>query len=294
MTSMTSWNEQQQSILRLAQRQLFFVGGAPRSGTTWMQLLLDSHPQVSCRGEGLFNKYLAPPIDALLAAWRQGVDEKNRKLFGDLGYPLPQPQDSDFLLATAVLHALDRQRAGKDCRAIGEKNPENVFFFPRLKQLFASAKFIGIARDPRDGIASAWHFFRAPTGVEGDAVKIAYIHECLPSIQQGMRTLLGLREAHPADCLIVTYERLNAAPEAVARELFRFLGVTDDAQVVRSCVARTSFRTLSGGRPAGVAQQGAFFRKGVVGDWRSAFTPEMGELIVAELGWSFPHFGWQR
>jgi hypothetical protein len=75
--------------------------------------------------------------------------------------------------------------------------------------------------------------------------------------------------------------------------LFRFLGVADDAALVGGCVARTAFRTLSGGRPRGAAQRGAFFRKGVGGDWRSAFTEDMGDLIVAELGWTFPHFGWK-
>jgi Sulfotransferase family len=49
----------QQEILRLAECQLFFVGGAPRSGTTWLELLLASHPEVYGRGEGLFLKHLA-------------------------------------------------------------------------------------------------------------------------------------------------------------------------------------------------------------------------------------------
>ena len=49
-----SWSDRQADLAALAQRQLFFVGGAPRSGTTWVQHILDSHPDVSCRGEGTF------------------------------------------------------------------------------------------------------------------------------------------------------------------------------------------------------------------------------------------------
>jgi len=47
---MGSWAEHQARLLSFASCQLFFVGGAPRSGTTWLQYLLDSHPDVRCGG----------------------------------------------------------------------------------------------------------------------------------------------------------------------------------------------------------------------------------------------------
>lgn len=290
------WIAQQQELLHLAGRQLFFVGGAPRSGTTWLMRLLDSHPEVCCRGEGLFLKHLADPLDSLLAQRREALATKNRVLFGDGdGYPLPAPEDADALLGTAILLALRRQCAGKAaCRAVGEKTPENVFLFPRLKRLFAGAKFIGIARDPRDVLASAWHFFhRARTGNDEAAAKVALLHSAFPPLQQGARAMLALAEEFPADCLIVTYERLHEQPAPIAARLFRFLGVSAAEAVVADCVARTSFAALSGGRAAGVTQDGAFFRKGVVGDWPATFSPEMNAMILRELGWMFPCFGWE-
>jgi hypothetical protein len=30
-----------------------------------------------------------------------------------------------------------------------------------------------------------------------------------------------------------------------------------------------------------------------VGGWMSTLTPEMNELILRELGWMFPVFGWK-
>lgn len=291
---MQSWAEHQKEIARLAACQLFFVGGAPRSGTTWLQSLLDSHPEVSCHGEGLFMKHLAEPLEAMMEERRQALTAKNSRVFRHTGgYKLPQPEDVEFLLGTAVLLALERQSAGKACRAIGEKTPENVFFFTRLKRLFPGAKFIGIARDPRDVLTSAWHFFHKPTVGEDDAAaKIPFIRSALPSLDNGARTMLALREQYPSDCMIVTYERMREAPAPVAAQLFRFLGVSDGGDVVADCVARTSFAALSGGRSAGVAQDGSFFRKGVVGDWHSTLSPEMNEMILRELGWMFPHFGW--
>jgi hypothetical protein len=289
-----NWTAREERLLRLARRQLFFVGGAPRSGTTWLQALLDSHPDVSCQGEGLFMKHLAEPLEAAMAARREAVVAKNQRVFRDIGgYAPPGPDDVEHLLGTAVLLALERQSAGKTCRAIGEKTPENVFFFPRLKRLFPRAKFIGIARDPRDLVTSAWHFFhKIADGEDEGAAKIAFLHSALPSLDQGARAMLALTKDYPADAMFVTYETMRAAPAAAAARLFRFLGVSDDPTLMAECVARTSFAALSGGRQAGTAQDGAFFRKGVVGDWQSTLTAEMNQIILRELGWMFPSFGW--
>jgi hypothetical protein len=292
--ALQSWAEHQQRLQRLAQRQLFFVGGAPRSGTTWLQGLLDSHPEVSCRGEGLFMKHLAEPIEAMMAGRSKALAAKNSTVFRHSGgYELPAPEDVEYLIGSAVLLALERQCAGKPCRAIGEKTPENVFFFERIRQLFPSAKFIGIARDPRDVLSSAWHFFHKPVpGEDAIAAKTAFIASAFPSLDTGARTMLALAQKFPSDCMNITYERMHAATAPVAAQLFRFLGVADGDDVVAACVAQTSFAALSGGRSAGSTLDGSFFRKGVVGDWRSTFTPEMNEMILSRLGWMYPQFGW--
>jgi hypothetical protein len=288
------WIALHERLLRLAGCQLFFIGGAPRSGTTWLQRLLDSHPDVCCRGEGLFQQHLADPLDRLTAQWREALAAKNAVLFRDgEGYPLPEPKEADALLATAILLALRRQCGDQAYTAVGEKTPENVFLFARLKRLFPKAKFVGMARDPRDMLASAWHFFhRAHVVGDETAAKMAMLQSAFPSLQQGARTMLALAAHFPADCLIVTYERLHDGPVPTAAQLFRFLGVSDDVALVADCVARTSFAALSGGRAAGVADDGAFLRKGVVRDWPQTLTPEMNAMVLGELGWMFPHFGW--
>ena len=86
---------------------------------------------------------------------------------------------------------------------------------------------------------------------------------------------------------------LRRTPELVVSNMFRFLSVSDAAAVVADCVAGTAFAAQTGGRPAGVAQDGAFLRNGVAGDWRATLTPAMNELILSELGWMFPHFDWR-
>jgi hypothetical protein len=290
-----SWLEHQELVAEIARKQLFFVGGAPRSGTTWVQQILNLHPDISCGGEGLFQKHLAEPLEAMMAVRSEALAAKNTALFGHTGgFPLPVAEDVEFLLGTAILVALRQQSAGKTCRAIGEKTPENVFFYPRLKQLFPKAKCIAIARDPRDVLTSAWHFFHQPAHGEDEiAAKFAFIRLALPSLDQGARATIDLAARHPADVMTLTYESLRRTPEFVVANMFRFLSVADSSSIVADCVARTSFAALTGGRQAGDEQKGSFFRKGIAGDWRSTLTPAMNELVLRELGWMFPRFGWK-
>ncbi len=292
---MRGWSERQAEIAALAQCQLFFVGGAPRSGTTWVQHMLDSHPDVSCRGEGHFLHFFAEPMGLLMQRRRDELEAKNTRLFKEIeGYPLPAAGDLEFLVGSGILLALAQQCAGRSCLAIGEKTPENVFFFPNLKRLFPAAKFIGVARDPRDTLTSAWHLVHKH-GTQGDTVeaKAAFVRRAADSLGQFLRAMLDLRRRYAADAMIVTYEDLSRTPEAVLAAVFRFLGVTDAPETVARCIERTRFAAMTGGRPAGVERSGSFFRKGVAGDWTSTLTPEMAEVVVQELGSLFPAFGWK-
>jgi hypothetical protein len=292
---LSSWIETNRDLADLAQRRLFFIGGAPRSGTTWLQQMLDAHPDVSCRGEGLYGKEFAVPLERLMAERRQALEAKNQRLFQHTGgYPLPGRDQTEFLLGTAILLGLRQQCAEGRFLAVGEKTPENVFLLPRIKRLFPAARLIAIARDPRDLLASAWHVFQQmPPGQDEVAAKIAFIRSALPSLGEGARATLALCRDYPDDVIAVTYEALRADPGPILARLFRFLGVSDAGDIVDDCLARTDFTRLTGGRPPGVEENGAFLRKGVVGDWPSTLTPAMNDMVLRDLGWMFPHFGWR-
>ena len=277
---------------RLAERQLFFVDGQPRSGTTWLQQMLDAHPEVSCRGEAQFRDHCAVPLDRAMRQRHAALHERNTSLFGHTGgYPLPDPADTQFLLGTAILSAFRQQVGNGAVRAVGEKTPGNIFFFPQLRALFPQARLIGIVRDPRDVIASNWHRFHDRPGAT-DADKAAFIRQVLPMAAQWMRAMLDARERYPEHFRLVSYEALHRAPEPALAALFRFLGVADRSDIVADCIARTSFAVLAG-RPAGATRNGAFLRHGLPGDWPNTLTAEMNDMVLRALGWSFGPFGWE-
>jgi len=294
-TELPPWIDRHKALARLAETQLFFIGGAPRSGTTWLQQICDSHPDVCCQGEGLFLNHLAVPLEKMMIERAKVIDGKNKQIFKHTGgYPIPLVDDVEFLAGTAILLALAQQAGDRSYKALGEKTPENVFHFEKLIALFPTAKFIAIARDPRDVLTSAWHFFRKPTARdESRETKLDFIRTALPSISDGARKMLAFGERHPDSYFQLTYERLCAGPAPVVTRLFKFLGVSAEPTIVDAALSQTAFAKQTAGRPKGIAENGAFFRKGSVGDWPSTLTPEMNDMVIGELGWMFPHFGWK-
>jgi hypothetical protein len=290
-----AWIERQSELADLAKRTLFFIGGAPRTGTTWLQHLLDAHPDICCRGEGHFLVHMVEPLGALMNRRRSALEAKNQQLFKESGgYPLPKAEDFEVLAGTAILLALHQQTEGNAFACVGEKTPENVFYFPNLKRLFPAARFVGIVRDPRDSLASAWHMFHKPEPDEDETeAKFTLLRRAFPSLLRGTRLILDYQQSYPQDVKIVRYETMLSDAASVAAELYRFLEVSDAPELVARCVRKTSFAAMSGGRAAGMEDRGSFFRKGVAGGWRSTLTPDMNDLILEELGWMFPLFGWE-
>jgi len=289
-----SWTQRQAEVAAIAQRQLFFVGGAPRSGTTWLQHILDAHPDICCRGEGHFLTFLATPLGAAMQRRREQLQGKNTRLFRNFGgYKLPDPEDVEFLVGSAILTALAQQCDGHPYPIVGEKTPENVFYFPNLKRLFPGAKFVGIARDPRDTLVSAWHLIPQERRLGDETLELMpFIRQAVGAVSQFTNGMLSLQQRYPADVMIVTYETLLSDPATTVAALYRFLGAACSPAIVADSIARTSFAAMSG-RPAGTEDNGAFMRKGVAGDWRRQLTPEMNQFILGQVGPLFPQFGWE-
>ena len=283
-------------IAALRARQLFFIGGAAKSGTTWLQLLLDRHPAISCNGEGHFPTYLVPRLIGAADEYNQDVAWKNQTIFGELpGYPQLQEQHIAFLWASAVALQLSAQAKDPTIRLIGEKTPDNARFFGLLEEAFPGAKCIQIIRDGRDCAVSGWfHNLRVSpawtreTFATMDDYLVALAEEWAEAVAAGHR----FGAARPDLYLAVRYEDLLADAAGTLTRVLDFLGAEAAPETVATCLGAGAFASLSGGRAAGEENRESFFRKGIAGDWKNHFTAETSSRFEEKAGEWLGRYGY--
>jgi hypothetical protein len=293
---MLDFSRHHADLLEILKKPLFFIGGAMKSGTTWLQLTLDAHPQVSCRGEGHFTNQLAPGIIQALTDYNSYLEGKNRHIFNEIeGYPALGKDDVLYMVTMAIALGLRRHPKALTARAVGEKTPDNVRAFDLLAKLFPQAKFIHVVRDGRDSAVSGWfHNLRsAPEDtLEKYGTKQGYLARFAKywSFNVGAGAAFGTQQ--PERYRAIRYEDLLEAPDHSLGGLFDFLGVESSPEILADCRSAAAFERLSGGRETGTEDQESFFRKGVAGDWPGHFDDEMRALFETEAGKWLDQFGY--
>ena len=254
----------------------FFVFGQPKSGTTWLQMLLNAHPEVSCRPEDQMGFFLNN-IPSLLEAYNNiitQIDERTAKQ----GIDKFEESDAVSLFRYLVLMTLGKS----ELDVSGIKDNAILDRFELYHNLFPESKFIHIVRDPRDVVVSSWHHNMR---VEGEAAFISRAH----SLEEWSGTIAKLwaqgimAVSGEERILSVKFEDLKADTTKVARRLFAFLGV--NCSHAGKCVEATRFDKL--------AKSGnEFFRKGQTGSWKEELDDEMLELINKEAGSLMKEWGY--
>ena len=274
-------------------KQIFFIAGTHKSGTTWLQLLLNAHPDVSCSGEGHF-----PQLCFYL---KQALDEHDRVITrinnGALkeieGYRRLEQNDVARIYATCISIVLAKQSEHKKASAIGDKTPQNVRYLYALSALFPAAKFIHIVRDGRDCATSVWFHNQRLTkmwngrdrGLSFEDTAKGYAHLWVADLEKAK----AFNDEKPGRMMRVRYEDLVANVSALA-DLFRFLGV--DSAEAAACKERASFSKIIGRNP-GQEDRSSFFRKGIVGDWRNHFSIEGEAAFREQAGAWLKELGYQ-
>jgi hypothetical protein len=130
-----------------------FIVGAPRSGTTLLRLMLDSHPDLAIPPE---TGFLTGPT--LLPGG--GPHEFLRSLKRSQNWADLHLDDEKLLANLSALTAFNPADAYRVCYATyasrfskpryGDKTPSYAFHMERIEQLLPEAHFIHIIRDGRD------------------------------------------------------------------------------------------------------------------------------------------------
>jgi LPS sulfotransferase NodH len=290
-----------------ARPRLVFLIGAPRSGTTWLQSLLGSHPAVVTPQEtDLFDTYIAP----LQRQWdeqaeRSDAEQKQRRT---KGLPAVLGEAEFHALVAGFVDGVFANIAALDPQAsvIVEKSPMHSRHTALIERYLPDASFIHIVRDGRDVVSSllsaekTWGSYWADGGVRrwSGSWKAAVV---------------GARKAAGTGRYVeLRYEDLRAGDADALRAAFAMCGLDvshDD------CAARLEEfsleRMAEGSAPSPIRLGGemarrhgsyqepdGFFGRGLVGGWRDTWTARdklvfdavAGDLLVA-LGYE-PDRSW--
>ena len=265
----------------LNDKRVFFVCGTPKSGTTWLQRVLDTHPQVQCSGEGHFIERFTVPLAGVLRGYAARMAQTASRVYEGKPYYPPLTQgDLDRIARSFVLDRLMSRKPGPQVRWIGDKTPGYASTMPQLLRLFPQARFINIIRDPRDVAVARLHHSRRVRQAENLGASpldlAAFVHEGALDWARCVEPIAAFMADNPGQLHNVRYEDMIADPAAEAAKVYRFLGIRHDAATIAGVIAATSFEALSGRKP-GQESATSFLRKGVVGDW-------VGQLDEAALG----------
>lgn len=182
-----------------------FIVGMPRSGTSLVEQILASHPQVHGAGElHYWYRTTAKPEHGL---WQVGA-------FPEAVADLASAQLS--ALTDQYLQVLARE-AGAAAR-ISDKMPYNFMFLGLIAALLPNARVIHCRRDPLDtGWSIYSHYFVGEHPYAWDLAEIGRYH------RDYQRLMAHWREVLPLPLLEVDYESLVQETEARSREMIEFL-----------------------------------------------------------------------
>lgn len=282
------------SFLQETQRvDPLFVVGPQRSGTTWVQSLLDAHPEISCRFELRLHDGLVQTLHRGIAEYNAllGAQTKNSPAHISADSRMLDQRRMMLLMRTAFLaHFFGQETAG--LRYFGEKTPENLLGITDISLLFPSARYVAVLRDGRDCAISSWHHFRnagSPDMPLADFIR-RWVPERWAPLAEGARLLLN---AHRDQAVLVRYEDLAARPREALAALLESLDVDSSPAVIDRCLAAGAFETVTGGRKPGQEEPRHFYRSGLVGEWRSRFGDaersafgEAGDALNRSLGYT--------
>ena len=253
-------------IHNLENKPLYLIIGSFKSGTTWLQKLLDAHPDICSQGEAWFFDNLYAYINLALEKYSsEKLPEINR---------LEDSQINNIFKYT-MYEYMSNWPGQKEAKCIVEKTPNNSFNLPLIKEILPQVKVIHIIRDGRDVITSSWfHQFRDTPEwfLKYENNFTGFVEYWTKKIWlESNRKCLDFKAEFPEDYLSVRYEDLVSHPESSLTELITSMGLEPEQNLIRQCLESASFKNLSKGRNSGEEDKASFYRKGVAGDWVNHF-----------------------
>lgn len=270
-----------------------FVVGCPRSGTTWVQLLLQQHPDVVTAPE---TQVFAFYLDRLRRQWSQehggpGAEHQGR---AGLCRLLSDEEFDDLCRTVAKLVLLKIFERDPSVSTVVEKSPKHALFVSWIHRLFPHAFFLHVIRDPRDAVASmlaageTWGAGWAPKSVVDASRRwCANVESAMEGRDLGDRYLE------------VRFEDLKEDAAGQLSRIHGWLDLETDRAMCDAAAEACSLSRLKKADPSddvplpGERSPEDFFRKGESGSWRSDLTGSQARVVEHLCGALMETLGYQ-
>lgn len=210
-------------------KQLIFIGGLHRSGTSLLHQLIRSHPEVSGfygtgvpEDEGQHLQTVYPAAVKFGGPGRFGFDPRS---FMDESHELARDETARAIYAQWSSH-WDLSK-----RYLVEKSPPNMVRARFLQTIFPGSQFLMVLRHPL-AVSYATQKWNRPD-------VLALVEHSLLCMERMWRDLPKLHRAR-----VIRYEELVAKPESVLNELFVWLGlptISIDSSLIKEDLNREYF-----------------------------------------------------
>jgi hypothetical protein len=244
--------------------RVIFVLGPTRSGTTWLQELLLSHPALC----GI--QYESLIFMGLGDLWNNAHRPDGE---GIPAYLSPGEITAAIRSYCDTIFGATRDRHAPDASWFVEKSPPHSLWIPAMAAVYPDAWYIHIVRDGRDVVRS---LLAAPFGTWDPGVAAKIWVEYVRAVRRQSWSLPRFRE--------IRYEDLLADPTGQMQDLFAWTGLDVDEAVAAALETRATEEVV---RFGGTDPVGA-------GKWKSLTPSDLAVVdgiahdLLAELGYLDP------
>ncbi|CAF1180608.1 unnamed protein product [Adineta ricciae] len=187
-----------------------FIGGMPRSGTTLMRAILDSHPLIRCGEE----TRVIPRILSMRAAWKKSPVEWNRLIAGGMTEAILDSAVRAFVYEILLHHSLSAD-------ILCDKDPFVLKYATYVASIFPNSKFLLLIRDARAVIHSVMTRRVTITGFSQTDYR-----QNLKLWNKGIESMFQqCQQIGHNRCMMVYYEQLVLQPKKSIENILKFLDV---------------------------------------------------------------------
>ncbi|AUC78003.1 hypothetical protein CW736_00610 [Nonlabens sp. MB-3u-79] len=294
-----------------------FIIAAPRSGTTWLNKMLNVHQDVNCIERRLFGDYADFILDEGNSNPRLRVtlDKYVNSMLLHHGLDQSRKQSLTKNLINGLIKEEKKSRSKKVTidKITPYLNTSNIVL-DQINNFFPKAKIIFLLRDGRDVITSGvFHWFNKIKISEdlsdfekqrrdiflnnntNDLRRFFQDKEIVQWANEWKQTLEIIEKAKlHHNIKIIRYENMLENPSLILKECFSFLNVRFNQSIIDNSVRAGSFKIMSKGRELGEQKVNAHVRKGVTGDWKNYFTKDDAILFNEIAGNALIMHGYEK